>query len=59
MFIFEVGILNFVNPGIINLVDIKRKYNKINNITDKFEIIENSDKSIPILDTSLIEKYNP
>lgn len=55
----EVGILNFVNPGIINLVDIKRKYNKINNITDKFEIIENSDKSIPILDTSLIEKYNP
>jgi 3,5-epimerase/4-reductase len=55
----EVGIINFVNPKEINLVDIKKKYNSFNNIANNFEIIENNDRSCPILSTAKIEKYNP
>ena len=54
----EIGIFNFVNPGVANLVQIKKMYNKSKKITDKFNIIEDNDKSCPILDTTRIEKYN-
>jgi 3,5-epimerase/4-reductase len=55
----EIGIMNFVNPGEINLIDIKTKYNYKNNVYNNFEKIENKDRFYPILDTKRIEKYNP
>jgi hydrogenase maturation factor len=54
----EIGIMNFVNPGTISLVDIKKKYNIINNINNNYEIIITDRPSI-ILDTTRIEKYHP
>lgn len=55
----EIGIMNFVNPEIISLVDIKKKYNNINNINNNYKVI-NLDYRYPIiLDTSKIKKYNP
>tara|TARA_Y100000389_G_C17470338_1_gene529934 strand:+ start:1507 stop:2757 length:1251 start_codon:yes stop_codon:yes gene_type:complete len=53
----ETGIFNFVNPGTINLIDIKKSYNKKHNIEDTFSIIENKDRPCPLLDTQRIEKY--
>jgi dTDP-4-dehydrorhamnose 3,5-epimerase-like enzyme/dTDP-4-dehydrorhamnose reductase len=53
------GIMNFVNPGVINLIHIKNKYNTRNNISNKFEPIEPNERPCPILDTSNINKYNP
>ena len=55
----EIGIMNFINPGLINLVDIKNKYNNKNNINNKFEIVEKTDRPCPILCSKKIEKYNP
>ena len=55
----HTGILNFVNPGKINLIDIKTKFNSVKNINKKFEIIENTNRPCPLLDTTLIQKYNP
>ena len=54
----ETGIFNFINPGIINLIDIKKLFNKKNNIENNFETIENKDRPCPILDSKRIEKYN-
>jgi 3,5-epimerase/4-reductase len=54
----ETGIFNFINPGTINLIDIKKLFNKKNNIENNFEIIENKDRPCPILDSKRIEKYN-
>lgn len=54
----EIGIINFVNPGIINLVYIKEKYNIISNDNTYYEIINNSNRPNIILDTTKIEKYN-
>ena len=54
----ETGIFNFVNPGTINLIEIKKTYNKINNIDEDFSIIQNKDRPCPILFTKKIEKYN-
>jgi 3,5-epimerase/4-reductase len=53
------GIMNFVNPGIINLIDIKKKYNTHNNISNKFETVKTNERPCPILDTCKIQKYNP
>jgi 3,5-epimerase/4-reductase len=55
----QKGIVNFVNPGRINLIELKKKYNEVKNINEKFEIIENKDRPCPILDTNIIEKYSP
>ena len=55
----EIGVLNFINPGTINLVDIKKMYNKKHNIENTFSIIENKDRPCPILDSTRIEKYQP
>jgi len=55
----EFGIINFVNPGTISLVDIKEEYNTINNISRNYEIVEINYKPAIILNTSKIEKYNP
>ena len=54
-----LGIMNFVNPGVINLIDIKSKYNNLNNISNTFEIVENKERPCPILCSKKIEKYNP
>lgn len=54
----ETGIFNFINPGTINLIDIKKLINKKNNIENNFEIIENKDRPCPILDSKQIEKYH-
>jgi dTDP-4-dehydrorhamnose 3,5-epimerase len=55
----EFGIINFVNPGTISLVDIKEEYNTINNISMNYEIVDINYKPAIILNTSKIEKYNP
>jgi dTDP-4-dehydrorhamnose reductase len=55
----QLGVLNFVNPGIANLVEIKKLYNKSKNIEEEFDIIEDNNRSCPILDTSIIENYKP
>jgi dTDP-4-dehydrorhamnose 3,5-epimerase-like enzyme/dTDP-4-dehydrorhamnose reductase len=55
----EIGIMNFVNTGTINLVDIKKKYNILNNISDNYEVIDINYRPPIILDTTRIEKYNP
>ncbi len=55
----EFGIINFVNPGTISLVDIKEEYNTINNISKNYEIVDINYKPAIILNTSKIEKYNP
>jgi 3,5-epimerase/4-reductase len=55
----EVGVLNFVNPGTINLIDIKKMYNKAHNIDNDFSVTENKDRPCPILDTKKIQKYDP
>ena len=55
----EFGIINFVNPGTISLVDIKEEYNTINNISRNYEIVDINYKPAIILNTSKIEKYNP
>ena len=54
----EIGIFNFVNPGVANLVQIKKMYNKSKKITDKFNIIEDNTRVCPVLNTTRIEKYN-
>ena len=54
----EHGIMNFVNPGIINLVDIKEKYNNIHNISKNYENVNINYRHPVLLDTSKIEKYN-
>ena len=54
----EIGIFNFVNPGVANLVQIKKMYNKSKNITDKFNVIEDNTRVCPVLNTTRIEKYN-
>ena len=55
----EIGIMNFVTPGVINLIDIKNKYNTLNNNPNIFEIVESNERPCPILCTKKIEKYNP
>ena len=55
----EFGIINFVNPGTISLVDIKEEYNTINNISRNYEIVDINYKPAIRLNTSKIEKYNP
>lgn len=55
----EFGIINFVNPGTISLVDIKEEYNTINNISMNYEIVDINYKPAIRLNTSKIEKYNP
>ena len=55
----ELGVMNFVNPGVINLVEIKKLYNAYNNISCDFEEVSNNNRPTPILDTSKIEKYKP
>jgi dTDP-4-dehydrorhamnose 3,5-epimerase-like enzyme/dTDP-4-dehydrorhamnose reductase len=55
----EIGIMNFVNPSTISLVDIKKKYNSIKNISNNFETIDYKYRPAIVLDTSRIEKYNP
>uniref|UniRef100_A0A6C0HHE5 NAD-dependent epimerase/dehydratase domain-containing protein n=1 Tax=viral metagenome TaxID=1070528 RepID=A0A6C0HHE5_9ZZZZ len=55
----EIGIMNFVNPGTISLVDIKKKYNIINNINNNYEILNHAIRPSIILDTTRIEKYHP
>ena len=55
----EIGIMNFVNPGTISLVNIKNKYNIIKNISDKYEIMDIDYRPSIILNTTRIENYNP
>jgi 3,5-epimerase/4-reductase len=54
----EIGIFNLVNPGVANLVQIKKMYNKSKKITDKFNVIEDNTRVCPVLNTTRIEKYN-
>jgi dTDP-4-dehydrorhamnose 3,5-epimerase-like enzyme/dTDP-4-dehydrorhamnose reductase len=54
----EHGIMNFVNPGTINLVDIKEKYNNIHNISKNYESVNINYRHPVVLDTLKIEKYN-
>ncbi len=55
----EGGIMNFVNPGTISLVDIKEKYNNIHNISINYERVNINYRPVVVLDTLKIEKYNP
>ena len=52
-----VGVLNFVNPGSISLIDIKQLYNQYHGITDGYDICEPDSRSCPLLDTSRISNY--
>jgi 3,5-epimerase/4-reductase len=55
----EIGVMNFVNPGVINLINIIKRYNTHNNISNNFQTVENTKRPCPILCTKKIEKYNP
>lgn len=55
---YETGIINFVNPGIINLVDIKKQYNSMNKIDTPFETMDFNYRHPIVLDTLKLQKYN-
>lgn len=52
----ENGVLNFVNPGYINLINIKKKINHIKKCDHNFTIFKNN-RPCPLLCTKKMEKY--
>jgi dTDP-4-dehydrorhamnose 3,5-epimerase-like enzyme/dTDP-4-dehydrorhamnose reductase len=57
----ELGIVNFVNEGIINIVDIMNMYNNIKNYNKEIIINNNNDnsRSYAKLIIGKLKKYNP